>query len=440
LGCNGKILKHKKKPVIYVLESVVRPPTIFLDDTDGKSRPESVGNYYVHCVRPFSTVIGNPDDHVPLSLEGSFFCQQNGLTHVCAHAALRMAINSSPSVNGDKLTNDAINRVLKIDYADSASVAAVRKGLRQEQIGEVVKNRGLHAKSFEFPNPERIGYAEYIYPLIESRFPVILGIEGLMGGHVVAVLGHTINSDRWEPQARRGYGAYPLAQYYSSAAWADHFIISDDNYGMYVTLPRNMIRNFVLPEFDPNLHAAMAVGLVPRSVRVNGYDAELLSSLITEKFLRSTVPVVGACRWLKYLRGRVGKDNNHVHPVVVCRTVLTDRKHYCRAMAVVEDSEGAKLTLAEVLKLRSVLPGKFWVTEVSLPDLYTANKHKIGDVIINAATSRDKHRRAESLVFAWLPGIARYGLGLANIIPSWSLKGHIRLFRHLDGPLPTLEW
>jgi hypothetical protein len=109
-------------------------------------------------------------------------------------------------------------------------------------------------------------------------------------------------------------------------------------------------------------------------------------------------------------------------------------------MAVVEDSEGAKLTLAEVLKLRSVLPGKFWVTEVSLPDLYTANKHKIGDVIINAATSRDKHRRAESLVFAWLPGIARYGLGLANIIPSWSLKGHIRLFRHLDGPLPTLEW
>jgi hypothetical protein len=87
-------------------------------------------------------------------------------------------------------------------------------------------------------------------------------------------------------------------------------------------------------------------------------------------------------------------------------------------MAAVEDSEGAKLTPAEVLKLRSVLPRRFWVSEVSLPDLYAANKHKIGDVIIDAAASKDKHSSGDSLVFAWLPGIARYGPGLGNIIPT----------------------
>jgi len=437
---NGKRLKHKKKPVVYVLESVVRPPTLFLECADGRPRPKSAGNYYVHCIRTFPTLIGKTDDNLPLCLEGSFFCQQNALTHVCAHAALRMAINSSPSINGKKLTNAKINQLLGIRYSDAASLDALRKGLRRAQIEQVVEALGMHSMSFEFPNPERIGYAEYIYPLIESRFPVILGIEGMMGGHVVAVLGHTINSDRWEPQARRGYGSFPLAQYYSSAAWADHFIISDDNYGMYVTLPRDMVRNFVLPEFDPNLHAAMAVGLVPQAVRVNGYDAESLGARVIEWFLAASLGVSPACRWLGFLRGRMKKDGRHVHPTVVCRTVLTDRARYCKEMAAVEDSEGAKLTPAEVQKLRSILPSKFWVSEVSLPDLYTANKHKIGDVIINSASGRDRHRSGDSLVFAWLPGIARCGPRLVNIIPSWSLKGHIRVLRHVDGPLPALEW
>jgi hypothetical protein len=124
----------------------------------------------------------------------------------------------------------------------------------------------------------------------------------------------------------------------------------------------------------------------------------------------------------------------------VCRTVLTSRSRYCKEMASLEDSEGARLAPAELVKLRSVLPGKFWVTEVSLPDLYTANRHKIGDVIIDAAASRKEHRTSASLAFAWLPGIARYGQGLANMIPSWSLKGHIPLLRHTEGPVPALEW
>ena len=442
---DGKRLRHNGRRMAFVLESVVRPPTIFLDASDGRTSAESASNYYVHCTRPFKSVVGIASHSVSLQIDGSFFCQQNGLTHVCVHAALRTAINSSPSIRGprvpEKLTNLKINEILGVDYADKASVGRLRGGLNAKEIEKVVNDMGLYPKSYEFPNHHHIGYAEYVYPLIESRFPVILGVYGQMGGHAIAVLGHTVNSDRWEPQARDGYGAFPLVRYHSSSLWADHFIIADDNVGMHVTLPREMIRNFLVPEFDPNLHASMAVGLVPRTVRVNGYDAEALASRIAEQFLKSTVSRPG-CRWLRFLRGTIDRRGDHHHPTLVCRTVLTTRDCYCQEMAHAKDSEPPHnaLTAGEVELLKRVLPRTIWVTEISLPDLYTANKHKIGDLIIDAGATRDKHQNCDSLVFAWLPGIARCGPGLATVVPDWSLKGHVRLLRHGDRTIPRLEW
>jgi hypothetical protein len=435
-----------KKWMSYVLEAVVRPPTIFVRLPNGQVRPESVSNYYVHCTRPFDSVIGTQLESVPLELEGSFFCQQNGLTHVCVHAALRAAINSSPSIRGprvpEKLTNIEINKILGFNYANKSSMDHLRGGLEPEHIEAVIKELGLRGKAYDFPNPSHIGYAEYVYPLIESRFPVILAVSVQKVKHAIAVMGHTVNSDRWGPQAKVGYGAFPLVQYHSSVEWADHFIIADDNVGMYVTLPREMIRNFLAPEFDPNLHATMAVGVVPNSVNVFGYDAEASASGLVEQFLRMVMSRQ-ACWWLKYLRGHMRKKV-HRHPALVCRTVLTKRDQYCDEMERVRDSmrKPNRLTAAEVQMLRGVLPKTIWVTEISLPDLYSANKHKIGDFVTDAGASRAEYEAFRSLVFGWLPGVAYFNVPkLAKpFTRDWSLKGHIRLFRHARGPLPALEW
>ncbi len=206
---DGKRIKQGNPA--YVLESVVRPPTVFLEP---EGRNESVSNYYTHCANTFKTCVGTASDKKPFSIQGSFFCQQNALTHVCAHAALRMTINSSPKVHKkNKLTNKRINKILGIDLSNASQISALRQGgLGQSQIQAVVKALGLKAISANFPNPGA-DYSEYVYPLIESRMPVILGIgvprDGETSGHVVSVLGHTVNSDRWEPQARSGYVSFP---------------------------------------------------------------------------------------------------------------------------------------------------------------------------------------------------------------------------------------
>src|SRR5258706_952939 len=87
----------------YILESVVRIPGIWLPSSLGASEPYDVTNYYIHSCQQFETVVGTSGHHLKFALTGSFFCQQNDLTHVCAHAALRMGINSSPAYKGDKL-------------------------------------------------------------------------------------------------------------------------------------------------------------------------------------------------------------------------------------------------------------------------------------------------------------------------------------------------
>jgi len=440
---NGSPVDIRGRKLAYVQECVAAPPAVVLPDQVDGPRVEGVSNYYPHCVAEFSTTIGQEGAAKSLSIEGSFFCQQNALTHVCAHAALRMAINSSPlypAKKAEKLTNKRINELLGIDFSQPRQVEAIRNGLTKGQIEHIVSNFGLQPTSIDFPNNQKIDYAEYIYPMIESKMPVILGLGCRAGGHVVAVLGHTANTDRWEPQARSGYGSFPLTRYHSSASWADHFIISDDNFGMYVTLPRNMVRNFIAPKFNPNVYAETAVGLVPTGIDVSGYDAESLAARAADMLLGRALHESNPCRWLDFLRGEEDTAGQHDHPYLVCRTVLVEADRYCHELFSHTDSEGNEVSAPMRNFVRQQLPERVWVSELSLLDLYSANKTKLGDVLVKADADREAHQSGKSLVFAWLPGVAWFGELLGRQIRDWPLTGHIPFLRHNDGPLPALEW
>jgi hypothetical protein len=65
------------------------------------------------------TTIGTPKENRELGLDGTFFCQQNQVNHCCAHAALRMVLNtsgqllqSSGTLAHTKVTNELLNQAL----------------------------------------------------------------------------------------------------------------------------------------------------------------------------------------------------------------------------------------------------------------------------------------------------------------------------------------
>jgi hypothetical protein len=409
----------------HLLEAVVRPPSVVFPSDGGKSYfIEPITNYYLHNAKPFKTCLGTKDNYRPFTIYGAFFTQQNKLTSVCAHACLRMALNSTPFITRTKLTNKEINDILKIpDYKVQDGV------LTLEQIQNVIKYIGYNFHGASFSENTMVEYDQFMYPSLESCFPTILGIDwwdhkqDKMVGHVVTVLGHTINSDRWEPEAEIGYGGASLKPYISSAEWCDHYIISDDNYGMYSTLPTDAIRHVKLPKkkaIKPSRHVCMAISIVPDKVSLTGYAAEQFSIYKADQLVNN-VAFQTSNKWHDRLKGKN----------LVCRTLLQTKNEYLTSIY----QHTSNFTQAQQECLNS-LPDRIWVSEISLPNIYTANKHKLGDVVLRTDMTGEEYLAGKSLAMAWFPGFIQLGNQLN--IETWDIKTHVPLIRHAEDSI--LEW
>ncbi len=429
------------KYTTFLLESVVRPPSIWVRDAKDRISIEPITNYYVHNTRDFETTIGTEGKSRPLTLTGSFFAQQNDITHVCAHAALRMAINSSSTLNTEKLTNQRINEILGIDFSSPEKCVGhidgdppeTKTGLNYQELEKVVHQLGGRTISADFVQNTAVEYDQFIYPFVESACPVILGIEGWnfnrssIISHVVSVLGHTLNSDRWEPEARSGYGGFPAESYTPVTGWVGHYIINDDNFGMYVTLPSDMLRNYLVPSKNPNLHATRAVAIVPSDVQLSGLLAEeravsFVQSLIQK--IKRPFPVI----WLE----RLAQQSSSI----VSRTLLQTKESYRQYIdGLVQD--GHTTLTSEIAQRLEDMPEHVWVSEITLPHLYTGNKHKLGDVIIRANATDEEYLAGKSFELAWLPGFIYFGSD--NQTFPWDVRTHIPLIRE-EETSPLLEW
>lgn len=414
----------------YVLEAVIAPPAVALEG----GGTECVTNYYIHCCREFETTVGTKAKSKPFRLVGTFFCQQNGYTNACAHAALRMAANSWPGFQGPKVTYEAINKILGIDHAKLRKVR--NDGLSTDQIASVIRALGHEAETAAFVLRPDVNYEDYIYPLIESGCPVILGIARPSVDHVITILGHTLNSDRWA-EARHGYGTMPKANYISASAWADHFIFNDDNYGMYVTLPSESVKNVIVPQYNPNLHAAVAIGLFPEKPntagndeRVLGYFAEQVASVFLRKILRDTKPAPSN-HWFNLMK------NGHTP---VCRTVLRDKGAYMKALDAMVDEKGHTVSDGDKKMVEGILPDRVWVTEIMTPALYVGNKRKLGEILTMTRANSADVAAGNVLVFAWLAGVAWHGSALQTGPVVWSITGHVPLARGVPAEKCKLEW
>jgi hypothetical protein len=202
-------------------------------------------------------------------------------------------------------------------------------------------------------------------------------------------------------------------------------------------LPTESIRNLLVPKHNPNLHAAIAVGLTPLSGKISGYLAEQSAAALGNNIITSTV-APPSNRWLTHLQTKdsIGQLMNPI----VCRTMMCSKKQYADLMTQVEDERVCKLNLGEIDLLNKTLPDKFWVTEITTANLYSGNKRKLGDIITLINPTDDQLRNQEYHYFAWLTGICWHGPGLKNAPVNWSIKGHIPLIRGIPLLQCENEW
>jgi hypothetical protein len=407
-----------------------------------------VTNYYYHCTDTFETTIGTQSNHIDYKIKGTYFAQQNDLTSVCAHVSLQMAINNAPNLGAGKITSERINELLNIDHTlpekrvghfklDVPSNMGRSAGLTTPEIIDIADKLGLNTLFANFLHPNTVDCYKWIYPQIDSSFPTILGIQKLdpnntQGNvnHVVTVLGHTINSDRWEPEARSNYRELAVSPHFSTCDWTDHFIINDDNLGMGRTLATEQLKDTIHRKQNCWLHASMAISIVPKRVICPGINAELWASAIVHDLI-NIIQANAQFEWQKVLSRRK----------ISCRTFACPSKLYIKHFSLHRDNFGNNVSRRTLNILERNLPSFFWVTEISVPDLFCGNKAKLGDVIsrVDFAYTGRASDDLQAVKFVWLPGFAVLGLTPPQEL-EWPLVGYIPLQRSAHIAKLKMEW
>jgi hypothetical protein len=436
-----------------------------------------VSNYYYHCGDEFQTTIGTKNDHNDYTIKGTYFAQQNDLTSVCAHVAVQMAINNAPVLGVEKITSEEINHLLGIDHTtpktrvghfeldnDSGHGESRSKGLTSLEMVTFAQKLGLGTLFADFLQPPKshhffvrlisflfgpcaVDCYKWLYPQLESCFPTILGIqrpkykkpdgtEVSEFSHVVTVLGHTMNTDCWEPEARSGYGELAVRPYDSTINWIDHFIVNDDNLGMGRTMSTGQLADSGKRRKKKLLHASMAISLVPKDVVSAGLNPELLGSaivyfLLSEFREMKNKKIMKPIEWLQILMGSK----------LIFRTFSSTRECYCNHLRSCEDNFRNKVEDKHLQIIKANMPNRLWITEISVADLFCGNKSKLGDVVGNANFEYvgQINHDLNGLVFLWFPGFAMLGSNPPQNI-DWPIKGYIPLQRPTYPQYSQVEW
>ena len=412
---------------LYVYESVL--PTY---------RDEKANNF-LHCHRryqvqyPFGT----------FSVVGSLYAQQNGLTFVCAHVALRSVL--SLVLNEGDISYTEINHLAGISTSNGDT--GLGKGMSDTQLEKVLQKKNiayrkiihepaapkyvnkpifsfcilceflyaLCSKIFLFisrKEKERIidegqckqsirrDYSRHLYGFIEANCPSLLLFQTQDSAHVVPVIGHTFNEDMWVPDAD---DYFSKKQYFSSERWLSTFLIHDDNYGPYLCLPKNYL--------DGKSVAIYGLGQDTKSLCFDGVEITALERLI---WFANAIPFQKDVDWYdKFVTFAHNK-------MLVLRPVFIDRHSYLRQLQNIPDTITTRLV--------TNLPEVFWVVEVSFPELFSATRAKIGDVILICKNVRKDFSANIIPLFLRLPGFV-YFEGEDQIIP-FDCDCHVRQLKN----------
>jgi len=239
-------------------------------------------------------------------------------------------------------------------------------------------------------------YQKFLYAGIESGDAALLGFE-LTGPqaqgarHIIPFFGHTFNKDTWVPYAENDYfHVGDATRYIPSEAWVSSFIGHDDNFGSNFCVPRQ----YVAPSQVQYVVVLHRSGFVSSGVEAEAVAIEYLYSL-----LPSVVNSGLKNEWARRLAKRAMEQQ------VVLRALPVTRDEYVKHLNAVTDWDGRSEHKYLREALGQALPEHLWMIEVSIPELFPANKRKIGCILLDGGTEMGAEMNFASFLLARFPGM-----------------------------------
>jgi transposase-like protein len=408
----------KTNPGEYLGYAIIRKD-ILPDHTTSSHIFESVFIKYghLHNFIPKPTEYTAACDTSEFTVQGVMYCQQNSLNKACAQVALRSLL--STQIPTSQICYSDINRI--------ANVRTPSKGLSSRQIRKVFDAYNIRYEDIDYDSVknederrhirEKIPYNHFIYAGMESGCGGLVGFEFSDGEskHIIPFFGHTFNQDTWAPMASNAYFRIgKQTKYIPSDEWLSSFIGHDDNFGSNFCIPRK----FIQPE-----QVKYVMSILPYNVPGSPLKVEALAVDFLYKTYSEIKPDTA---WGQRWENHIKKQDTVVRPLLLA-------KHdYLKYLKLIRDWDFNKEYNTIIEKLAKILPDYFWMVELSLPELYSANYSKIGELIMTVNNSQI------DLAMLRIPG--KYSFtgksyrGKFFFFES-GLKSHVPLYTHTQGLL-----
>ena len=355
----------------------------------------SAANCFCHFNREFEVRILRQNYRV----SGVLYAQQNGITKCCAHVALFSLLSIYPN-----------ERNLEPSFAKMNACIQKTKGEKVQSLTpwEIQKILDLYGVSYQQYYPDDIDYHKIAYSGVESGYGTLLafyssektwkiwlknkisklkkivnlnfslGLNLNLKGHVIFCWGHLLEQNAWLPQANRLY--FNKSHFFSSMNWVSHYLIHDDNFGCNFTLPVNHISKNKLAfciECRPPKQSLSTSSFIDNMALI--CFKEIISSF------RSAEPdYTKKSFWGRELFQTLDDEQ------LILRTFAVTKELYLKMLSEAEDADGKKESEEKLEFLSEYLEaGNFWLTEISVPQLFSINERKLADILFCMTSTYD---------------------------------------------------
>jgi hypothetical protein len=201
---------------------------------------------------------------------------------------------------------------------------------------------------------------------------------------------------------------------------------------MYFCLPVGTLKRTTLPKNDPTFRVYHAIAVVPKDVTTSAQEAEYASMAVTKDLLNQRQKIGAIDIWPSRFLAHSAS--------AVVRTFLIDKSDYVSSLEE-KDFDGCTFSGDDKAALVAGLPERFWLSEITLPDLYCANKTKIIDFFYNC--NQPPLNDSNEVFQRWLQVRFPYVLSKFNksgnpSMTPMNIKSHYPLIRGKIGD--SLEW
>ena len=311
-------------------------------------------------------------------------------------------------------------------------------GLSLADMITVIDSVGAKTEHANYPSTlssSQIPYQRFLYGSVESGFPAMLVFKTANSSqHVVPVFGHTFNRDMWVPSAEASYFRVgPNLRYIPSDSWLSTFICHDDNWGSNFCIPRHYLRTLKQKKSTapPGSHSnsewvSHVIATLPKNILLTPLRAEVIGL----NALYAMFPLLpnDGNRWRERLAFYAR------YSLTVLRTILVTGKEYADHLDKIDGWKGARIRRNEVEAFAKYPHLKFWMVELSVPELFPTNFRKVGEILFFAEKQPDPKQTFNSIVMARLPGYFVFYNGGDDTNPKFDflpnqIESHVPLYR-----------